>query len=151
MNEDTQYASFWKRLAAWIVDALLIGAIIFLARISFATAISLIHLKLAGGKATMISLVVGVSIAILYHTVFESSVLQSTPGKMLLGLAVTDRDGRRISFKRALGRHFGKYISGALLCIGYAMCAFTAQKQCLHDRMAGCFVVKKAKIINLKE
>lgn len=53
---------------------------------------------------------------------------------MLLDLAVTDRDGRRISFKGALGRHFGKYISGALLAqalTGLYLPATTTSKQYL--------------------
>ena len=79
----------------------------------------------------------------LYYSLFESSQLQATPGKMALGVVVTDMDGARISFARATGRHFGKIISAMILGIGYMMAGWTEKKQALHDMMANCLVVKK--------
>ena len=70
----------------------------------------------------------------------ESSSRQATVGKMALGLKVTDLEGRRISFARASGRHFAKYISGMILLIGYIMAGFTERKQALHDMIAGTLV-----------
>src|SRR5262245_30233262 len=37
----------------------------------------------------------------LYYALLESSPVQATVGKRLLGLAVADEDGKRISFARA--------------------------------------------------
>jgi uncharacterized RDD family membrane protein YckC len=79
----------------------------------------------------------------LYFTIFESSSLQATPGKMALGIIVTDLSGNRISFARANGRYWGKILSGLTLGIGYIMAGFTRKKQALHDIMAGTLVVKK--------
>jgi uncharacterized RDD family membrane protein YckC len=56
---------------------------------------------------------------------------------------VTGIDGGRISFARATGRHFAKYISAFLLGIGFIMAAFTAKKQALHDMIAETLVVKR--------
>ena len=36
----------------------------------------------------------------------------------------------------------GKFISSILLCIGYLMVAFDGQKQGLHDKIAGTYVIK---------
>ena len=72
----------------------------------------------------------------------ESSEYQATLGKMLLGLKVTDLKGRRISFLRATGRHFGKILSGLILGIGFFMIAFTKKKQGLHDIITECLVLK---------
>ena len=58
--------------------------------------------------------------------------------------AMTDLNGERLSFGRATGRHFGKWVSALTLGIGYLMCLFTARKQCLHDLMAGCLMQRKA-------
>jgi uncharacterized RDD family membrane protein YckC len=79
----------------------------------------------------------------LYEALMESSAKQATLGKMLLGLMVTDEAGNRISFARASGRHFAKYISSFTLFIGYIMAGFTAKKQALHDMIAGTLVVRK--------
>ena len=47
----------------------------------------------------------------LYFAIMESSSRQATLGKMVLGIVVTDMDGKRISFGRALGRNLGKIVS----------------------------------------
>lgn len=77
----------------------------------------------------------------LYFSVFESSRLQATPGKLALGIRVTDLEGNRIGFGRATGRFFSKIVSGLILDIGYIMAAFTSRKQALHDMMAGTLVI----------
>ena len=78
----------------------------------------------------------------IYEASMESSARQATVGKMALALKVTDLEGRRISFARASGRHFAKYISGMILLIGYIMAGFTERKQALHDMIAGTLVVR---------
>jgi uncharacterized RDD family membrane protein YckC len=79
----------------------------------------------------------------LYWALLESSRWQATLGKKMLGLQVTDLEGRRISFARATGRYFGKVISTLLLLVGFAMAGFTEKKQALHDMIASCLVLKK--------
>jgi uncharacterized RDD family membrane protein YckC len=59
---------------------------------------------------------------------------------MAMGLKVTDLSGQRISFARATGRHFAKFLSGMILMIGYIMAGLTARKQALHDMVAGTLV-----------
>ena len=73
----------------------------------------------------------------------ESSSKQATFGKMIVGIIVTDMEGKRITFGKATGRYFGKFISGFVLSIGYLMAAFTAKKQALHDILSSCIVINK--------
>src|SRR6266705_3028356 len=49
-----------------------------------------------------------------------------------MAIVFTDLNGNLISFARATGRHFAKYISVFLLGIGFIIAAFTAKKQALH-------------------
>jgi uncharacterized RDD family membrane protein YckC len=80
----------------------------------------------------------------LYYAWMESSTSQGTLGKMALGLTVTDIQVRRVSFGRASGRFFAKFITGLIpLWIGYIMAGFTKKKQALHDMIADCLVLKK--------
>jgi uncharacterized RDD family membrane protein YckC len=51
--------------------------------------------------------------------------------------------GSRISFGRATGRYFARWISNMTLTIGYIMAGFTAKKQALHDIIAGTLVMRK--------
>jgi uncharacterized RDD family membrane protein YckC len=60
-----------------------------------------------------------------------------------MSIVVTDLQGSRISFARATGRHFAKYLSAFLLGIGFLMAAFTSKKQALHDIIAETTVLKR--------
>jgi uncharacterized RDD family membrane protein YckC len=79
----------------------------------------------------------------LYFALAESSPLRATPGKFVIGLKVTTREGRRVSFLRATLRHFAKILSVLPLGFGYLLIAFTPKKQGLHDMIAGCLVVRR--------
>ena len=143
-----RYGGFWRRLVAYIVDGLLIGA----ATMPFGLGLGFAQMSaMMSGDITpdmlaalfMASLFVGAIRFVLswaYAAGFESSPWQATPGKMLLGLKVTDLDGRRITFLRATGRFLGKVISGILLGMGFVLAAFTDRKQGLHDLMARTLV-----------
>ena len=77
----------------------------------------------------------------LYSAVMESSSWQGTLGKRMLGLCVTDLGGHRVTFGRATGRTFAKYLSGMTAGIGYLLCGFTRKKQGLHHMLTNCLVV----------
>ncbi len=89
----------------------------------------------------MTGLTLGILLNWFYFAGMESSRMQATWGKTLVGIAVTDLNGHKISFARATGRYFGKYISGIIVGIGFLMVCFTKKRQALHDMMAGCLVV----------
>ena len=144
----TGYAGFWRRLMAYFFDYILL--ILVLTPVAFVTINLSVLLSLEVDPRTpMAPLVIGNLLAAwiflaawIYSAAFESSKRQATPGKMLLGIKVTDLEGNRVTFLRATGRYFGKYISSILL-IGFLMIAFSKKKQGLHDHMAGCLVIKK--------
>ncbi len=77
----------------------------------------------------------------LYTAAFETSRLQGTPGKLLMGLRVTDLQGRRISFWRASWRYAARVFSLLPLLIGYISASSSKHKQTFHDRLAGTLVV----------
>lgn len=131
-----------KRLTAWLADSLIVGTFIFLARIIFFALCVQMNVHLAAGKVAMISLAIGVAIAFAYHVLFEGSKFQATPGKLLLGLTVTDLQGGQISKSRALARHMSKYASVFSFGIGYLLFFVSKKEQCLHDMIAKCIVVQ---------
>lgn len=143
------YAAFWRRVAAAVVDGAVLGVLSFVLGVvagllAFALsgdgALDGMNRFLDGPGGTLIGLVV----AWLYFAPLESSRLEASLGKRLLGLRVTDLEGRRLSFLRATGRHFGKLLSVATLFVGFLLAAFTARKQALHDLVAGCLVLRRA-------
>ena len=71
---------------------------------------------------------------------------EATPGKLAVGICVTDLEGQRISFPRALGRTLGKLLSVLFFGLGFLMAGWTARKQALHDLLAGTLVVQRARV-----
>ena len=139
-----EYAGFWRRAVAAIIDLFLLGflqAIIMVAVIAGMTFGE-------SSEQTAVILTVALNLAIfvamwLYFALMESSKLQATIGKMIIGVVVSDLDGNRISFGHASGRYFSKAVSTVILMIGYMMAGWTGRKQALHDIMAKCLVIRK--------
>jgi uncharacterized RDD family membrane protein YckC len=145
MGGQFEYAGFWLRFVAYIIDSILLGVVNFILNMIFQVQGS-IFAPHSGGQAAIFAFFVAMAewaIAWLYFAFMESSQMQATLGKLALGLVVTDMAGQPISFGRATGRYFGKIISGLTLLIGYMMAGWTQQKQALHDIMASCLVIRK--------
>lgn len=157
-----QYAGFWWRFLAYIIDDIILSFVSFILMIplwaflgfsifsvtqwnEFNTYDDELAWTLLGpifGLA-FFSSILAIVVNWLYYAILESSKHQATLGKMALGIKVTDLDGNRINFARATGRYFGKIISGMILMIGYIMAGLTEKKQALHDMLASCLVIKK--------
>jgi uncharacterized RDD family membrane protein YckC len=140
------FGGFWIRVVAAIIDAIILRVVVAPVGMIFGglglagrmmTGVPHIGLHLLGSGITIILLVFG---SWLYEAFMESSSYQATLGKMIFGMKVTDLNGNRISFERATGRHFAKWLSAMILCIGYIMVGFTERKQGLHDLLAGTLV-----------
>ena len=141
-HQDVVYAGFWKRVAAAIVDSLIVGVIASLGGEALGTILG----DLAGGGKTAIALnvaLLSLLLQTLYYAFFHASFNAATPGKMLIGIKVVRSDGQNMSFLRAVARYFATIPSALILCIGYLMAAFTARKQALHDMICDTVVVDK--------
>jgi len=143
------YAGFWLRFVAVLIDGIIVGT--GTAVISFALGIFLgfgaaamgATPDVGGAIGYTLGQLAGIVIGWLYEAMFLSSERQATPGKMAFGIVVTSEAGARLSFARATGRHFGKYLSSFILFIGYLIQPFTEKKQALHDLLAGTVVVRR--------
>ncbi len=139
-----QPASFLSRLAAHVIDYLLTA---FAGTIASIT-VWLLFLSTgpddtAGDHPNFLSLAFSIT-GWLYFALMESSPKQATLGKMALRLIVTDLNGERVTFGRASGRYWGMILSAFTLGIGFFMCGWTQKRQCLHDILSGCLVLKKS-------
>jgi uncharacterized RDD family membrane protein YckC len=77
-----------------------------------------------------------------YTALLESSARQATLGQQVMGLRVTDLEGRRITFLRATGRYYAQFLSVLLCGVGYLFNLWTSRRQTLHDLVAGCVLVR---------
>lgn len=147
-------AGFWLRLIAHIIDGIIAPTFAFVIACIGIIPFILIKTIFPDLPNWLDSIVAGLFIlwlltfcfsGLIYFAWFESSPLQATPGKLALGLMVTDLSGKRISFQRALGRNSAKFFSYLTCYIGFLLAAFTDKKQALHDMMSLALVVRKPK------
>lgn len=161
-----QYAGFWIRFGAWAIDSIILGIpLLILSNVIFAlfgnsmevpeellidpTSIDTLSdaeiLSIAGPMmlAFFGTMIVCMIFSLFYYTLFHASKWQATIGKKLLGLKVTDKNGKRLSFWRSLGRYLVSSLLSSILLIGFILAAFTEKKQALHDLIVGSVVIKK--------
>jgi uncharacterized RDD family membrane protein YckC len=159
-----QYAGFWLRVLAAIIDLIILA-------IPLAMAVSYLSVAMGSWRA-FLSLHPGQSpeeivaafgrtylFAILcffivsgwlYFALLESSRWQGTLGKKFMGLRVADLRGNRVTFGRASGRFFGgrflahaPFLGSLYIAIDCICAGLTTRKQALHDMLSGCLVLRK--------
>jgi uncharacterized RDD family membrane protein YckC len=126
---DVIYASFWRRFAGLFLDGLVLGYV------------SGFFTLLLGNDST-IATALGVLAGVAYQVYFFTGSGQ-TLGSKVMGIQVIGVDGNPLSVGAALARVLGAYVSGVLLGIGYLWMLWDANKQTLHDKMAGSVVVQR--------
>ena len=118
------FAGFWIRFVAAIIDGIVtaVGGFcvggLFGGFLGFGMGASGASTDEIETIASLMGNILGVLIAWLYEAIMTSSRTQATLGKMAIGVVVVDEAGNRISFARASGRFFAKYISIITLLIG---------------------------------
>jgi uncharacterized RDD family membrane protein YckC len=132
-NPQFEYAGFWIRTVAYLIDSILLGVV----QVALSYAIYGDYSFLEP-RSMLTFLSVGIGIA--YFGYMESSERQATIGKMAVGIRVGDAQGNSITFLNAVGRYLAKILSAIILGIGFIMVGFDLRKQGLHDRLADTFV-----------
>jgi uncharacterized RDD family membrane protein YckC len=117
-----EYAGFWVRTVAFVIDSL----IVYLAQTLLQVALGLqiptnleeiqqfSRLDSQVSTGWLLFTALAVLWQWLYYALMEASSKQGTLGKMAMGLAVTDLEGRKLSFARASGRFLGKGLANLL-------------------------------------
>jgi uncharacterized RDD family membrane protein YckC len=152
------YAGFWLRLVAFLIDGVISGflSLILLIPLFILTGAGAALSRIGSGEditddvAALVGvgfvlglIVITLGVSWLYYALSESSSWQGTLGKKMLNLTVTDMAGQPISFGRASGRYFSKFITNLIpLAIGYILAGFTEKKQAIHDMIASCLVLR---------
>ena len=153
------YAGFGRRTWAFMLDILLIYMILgpILGPLFYVVNTKLInslkHGNVSGFLITHYKVVfflaflnaISFLIGWVYFAVMESSGFQATVGKLAMRIKVTDEKGARLTFLRATVRHWAKWLSSVILCIGFLMAGFTKKKQAWHDIIASCLVVRSVR------
>lgn len=138
MSVQYQYAGFWPRLLANMIDSFLYVAVMLPFGLLFDTPI---YAETSSTYSRLDALLQLISAGIYIVCWMRFA---ATPGKILMGLKVLDAaTGQKIRFSQALTRYVGYFISALALGLGYLWIIFDPKKQGWHDKMAKTVVVKE--------
>lgn len=133
-----EYASFWIRVWAIILDGFLagivtfFGAILMIAAIGFFRGISTLNEDLVNNIKQILTWI---------YFIFMTYKYQATFGKQMAGIKVVSKDGKKALLWQIIVREtIGKIIS-VITVIGIFMPLFTKRKQALHDKIVGTYVI----------
>ena len=144
INEHTRYAGFWRRLAATLIDSLLLSILMGLLLYAvyggeyFAREIEGGALFAPAGAADVfINHILPLILAVVFWVKW-----MGTPGKLLLGCRVVDATtGNALTIGQSVGRYFAYLVSIIPLCLGFLWIAWDKRKQGFHDKLANTVVV----------
>jgi uncharacterized RDD family membrane protein YckC len=132
------YAGFWIRFLAKFVDGILLQLVGIAVRLLIGLFLSATNDPTPFLIVTWFcSMLIGAS----YSTYFVGK-FGATPGKMACRLRIVMADGAKLTYLRALGRHFAEILSSLTLGVGYIMAAFDEEKRSLHDRVCDTRVIR---------
>lgn len=155
-KQEMEYAGFWVRLAAWMVD----NAVLFAGLLVVRGILAIISALSQGSL---------LSTDILFHYTLKDIILYlckamyfvlltyctgTTLGKRLFNLRVVsveyscNQEETKLNFWNVVYREtIGRFLSGILLGIGYLMIVPDREKRGLHDRLADTKVVYAKKVM----
>lgn len=153
----TNYAGFWRRLLATIIDGGIIGIITItlqsaLGQDPFAVfdAKTLQELEvLNNSPAYKYNSLIAFAFGIAYTLIFWTSYEGATPGKKLLGIKIVKEDGKGITVPTGVIRYLGYLLSGFCIGLGFLWVLWDKKKQGWHDKLASTLVIKDGKKGNI--
>lgn len=135
-----EYAGFWSRVLASLIDSVLVCIVVLPILLSvYGTEYFEFGRVIAGPLDFLLTWVLP-AIAVVLFWVYK----EATPGKMALGMRVVDAtSGGPASTAQYVGRYFGYFVSILPLCLGLLWVGWDARKQGWHDKLAGTVVVRR--------
>lgn len=149
VSDRPRYASFWRRVAACLLDGVVLWLPAMFVMMGLAIALGA-SVQLGAppppesGLAVLAAYAAIWVVQWLYFALMHSSKWQATLGKQAVGIKVTSLSGERITFLRASLRFLGNILEVLTLGIGLLMAAVTRRRQALHDFVGGTLVTSAA-------
>ncbi|MDN5302285.1 MAG: hypothetical protein PWQ60_1799 [Thermoanaerobacteraceae bacterium] len=117
-------AGFWIRLAAFLVDCIILSTPMYIIKSTIPRAASFINLAICA-----------------VYFIFFVSVFGKTPGKMFFRIKVVKSDLKPVGWKEGTLRFLGTVLSQILLFGGYIIMLWDKNRQTLHDKITGTYVI----------
>ncbi|MCU0805889.1 MAG: RDD family protein [Burkholderiales bacterium] len=138
--EGVEYVGFGRRLAAVVIDMLILGIATFpLLYAAYGAEIFAADRMLLGPVDFALSYILPA-----VYTVAFWSYRRATPGKMAISAIVVDaRTGGRVPLARLVGRYFAYVISLVPLGLGFLWIIVDKRKQGWHDKIVRTVVIEE--------
>lgn len=160
MLEVMHYCGFWRRVAAYLIDALpitLIAFVLIAPNIGYYDALRthMADRRDPQARAVLVEKrrIVRNSAALLlvvYGMLLEASPMRGTVGKRMLRMQVVDANGNRLKWWQAMLRNVVKLLS-TIPIIGLVWVAFDRKKRGWHDFAGGSLVVARPRRVRDSE
>ncbi len=140
--KEQNYAGFWIRTVAAIIDTILIVIVVlplltFIYGTGYWRGGSPVH-----GFWDALFNYLFPAIVVIVFWVYKSA----TPGKILTKLSIVDaKTGGKPSTGQFIGRYLGYFVSTIPFFLGIIWIAFDRRKQGWHDKLAGTVVIRNQK------
>ncbi len=141
-SQDTEYAGFWIRCGAALIDTLLFAVVI---SISMTLIYSDAYWFNFSSNETTLGFwdFILTQVAPIVGTVWFWRRFMGTPGKIILGLKIVDVDtGGKLSIGQAIGRYVGYIIAVLPLCLGIFWVGLDHRKHGWPDKLVGTVLIR---------
>ena len=140
MMSEVEYAGFWIRTGAAIIDSVLVVIVLIPIILLIYGADTLLSGMPTDSLSYLLLNYVLPAAAVIIFWVYKSA----TPGKMALGLTIVDaKTGGKPSTGQFIGRYLGYYVSMLPFFLGIIWVALDRRKQGWHDKLAGTVVIRR--------
>ncbi len=139
LNHGQEYAGFWIRVAAALIDSVLILIIVTPILVAIYGDAYWAHSTLLIGFWDLLFTYILPAAAVVVFWVYKSA----TPGKMATKLTIVDaKSGGKPSTGQYVIRYIGYYAAMLPLFLGIIWVGIDKRKQGLHDKLAGTVVLR---------
>lgn len=151
-DADVTYAGFWVRLAAYLIDSVIVFLLLLIVRLAMSGVMSVLYGTALGGNIlfdyTLKDIVLYLG-QVLYF-ILCTRYTGTTPGKRAMNLRVisVDESGELDLLTVAYRETVGRFLCGISICIGYLIIGLDKEKRGFHDMLCDTRVVygKKVKV-----
>lgn len=139
-TSNLEYAGFWIRAWASVIDSIILVVILFplltwIFGLEYWTGNNIVN----GPLDFLISWVLPAIAVVVFW-----SAKQATPGKMAIAARIVDAmTGGKPTTRQLIIRYLGYFVATIPLFLGLFWVAFDPRKQGWHDKLAGTVVVRK--------
>lgn len=146
-NQDQEYAGFWIRVGASIIDSIIVLIIILpILRMVYGEAYWFDTSFVKGFWDLVFSYILP-AVGVVIFWIYKSA----TPGKMATKLTIVDaKTGNKPTTAQFVIRYLGYYVSMLPLFLGFIWVGIDPRKQGWHDKLAGTVVLRNTQVEPVK-